>query len=148
MVKFETMEEIGVIEHENGLHATVLVMKREACEGCSLKTCKTDGHTMTIEALNPIHARVGQRVKLSIKSKDYLIRTLIVYGIPAAALLVGAVVGREIIGSHFVVQDPDTVSAVAGGAACVFSFVSVKIWSRMAGWQDAPKPVIEEILES
>jgi hypothetical protein len=24
----------------------------------------------------------------------------------------------------------------------------VKIWSRMAGRQDAPKPVIEEILES
>jgi sigma-E factor negative regulatory protein RseC len=148
VVKFQTVEEIGVIEHENGLHATVLVTKREACEGCSLKTCKTDGHTMTIEALTPIHARVGQRVKLSIKSRDYLISTVIVYGIPAAALLFGAVVGREIAGNYFLMQDPDVVTAVSGLTACVLSFVSVKIWSRMAGRQDAPKPVIEEILES
>jgi sigma-E factor negative regulatory protein RseC len=148
VVKFETVEEIGIIEHEDGLHATVSVLKRNACDGCSSVTCNPVGHSMTIEALNPIHARVGQKVKISIKSNTYLKSSVIVYGIPAIALVAGAVLGKEVISTHFAVHDPDNISAISGFAACLLSFFSVKIWSSMADKGNAAKPVIEEILES
>ena len=73
---------------------------------------------------------------------------MIVYGIPAIALIAGAVLGKEVIGNHFAVRDPDNISAISGFAACILSFFAVKIWSRMADKGNATKPVIEEILES
>jgi sigma-E factor negative regulatory protein RseC len=148
MVKCEIVEEIGIIERENGQIATVSVLKRDACEGCSLKSCGTDGKSTTIEALNPVHARVGQKVKLSIKSNNYLKSAVIVYGIPAVSLVLGAVIGREVMSAHYPMRDPEGIAALSGLTACMASFFSVKIWSRMSEKQEAPKPIIEEILES
>jgi len=148
VVKFEIVEEIGIIEREDGLNATVSVLKRNACDGCSLATCKQVGQWMTIEALNPVRARVGQKVKISIKSDTYLRSSVIVYGIPAIALVAGAILGREVIGAHLAVHNPDNISAVSGFAACILSFFAVRIWSKMADKGNTTKPVIEEILES
>jgi sigma-E factor negative regulatory protein RseC len=148
VVKFETVEEIGIIEREDGLNATVSVLKRNACDGCSLPTCKQVGQRMTIEALNPVRARVGQKVKISIKSDTYLRSSVIVYGIPAIALVAGAVLGREVIGAHLTVHNPDNISAISGFTACILSFFAVRIWSRMVDKGNTTKPVIEEILES
>jgi sigma-E factor negative regulatory protein RseC len=138
VVKFEIVEEIGIIEREDGLNATVSVLKRNAC----------DGQRMTIEALNPVRARVGQKVKISIKSDTYLRSSVIVYGIPAIALVAGAVLGREVIGAHLTVHNPDNISAISGFTACILSFFAVRIWSRMVDKGNTTKPVIEEILES
>ena len=146
MVKFAIMEEIGVIEHVEGFNATVAVPKKSACDGCSLKTCRPSGESMTIEALNPIHAQVGQKVIITMKSNTYLRGSLIVYGIPALALVIGAVIGREVLSAFFVSHDPDTISAISGFAACVLSFFSVKIWSGRGNRKITDKPVIQEIL--
>lgn len=102
---------------------------------------------MTIEALNPVHARVGQKVIISMKSTTYLKGSLIVYGIPALALVMGAVLGREVLSAYFAGHDPDSISAISGFAACVLSFFSVKLWSSRIDRKFAATPVIEEIVE-
>jgi sigma-E factor negative regulatory protein RseC len=147
VVKSKIMEEIGIIERVQGSNATVAVPKRSACDGCSLKTCKPSGQSMTIEALNPVHARVGQKVIISMKSTTYLKGSLIVYGIPALALVIGAVLGREVLSAYFVNHDPDSISAISGFAACVLSFFSVNLWSSRQDRKIAATPVIEEIVE-
>jgi sigma-E factor negative regulatory protein RseC len=148
MVKCEIVEEIGVIERVDGYIARVTVLRKTACEGCTVSACDSSGQSMIIEALNPVQAQVGQKVKISMKSSTYLKGTLIVYGIPAIALVIGAVVGREFTGAHFAGHDPDSIAAISGFTAFIISLLSLKIWSSRTERKNAGKPVIEEILES
>lgn len=147
MVKFKTVEEIGFVRSVEGVTATVSVPKKSGCEGCSLKTCKPEEQFMLIEALNPLQARVGQKVRVAMKPYTYLKGSMVIYGIPALALIAGAVAGKEFFSPYLKGYDPDIVSAVFGFGAFAVSFILVKLWSgRMSGKAES-KPVVEEILD-
>jgi sigma-E factor negative regulatory protein RseC len=141
------MEEVGIIASTDGLAAKVIVPKKTACEGCTAGTCKPQDKSMEIDALNPVKAAVGQKVRVVMKPYVYLKGSIIVYGIPAAALIIGAVAGREIFSAYVSYADPDTVSAITGLGLCVLSFIGIKLWSRTVENRTEYKPVIEEILE-
>ncbi|MEW6571086.1 MAG: SoxR reducing system RseC family protein [Nitrospirota bacterium] len=147
MLKFETVEEIGVIENVEGTSATVKIQKKNACQGCSLNVCKPSGTFMEIEAFNRVNARVGQKVKISMASYSYVGSAIIVYGIPALALIGGAVIGREFFSRYFHEFDADLISAIFAFGAFITSFLFVKIWSVLRGRKTALSPVIEEILD-
>ena len=141
------MEEVGVIMSISGLTAKVTVPRKSACEGCTAGTCKPGEQYMEIEALNPIKAKVGQTVRVVMKPYSYLKGAIIVYGIPAIALVIGAVLGKEFFSTYFTGYDPDVVSAFFGFGAFIVFFLLIKFWSiRFEKKQDL-KPVIEEILE-
>jgi sigma-E factor negative regulatory protein RseC len=125
MVKFSTVEEVGFVKSIEGAFATVEVLKKSACEGCSLKICKPEQQFMELQALNSVHARVGQKVKVVLKSYTYLKSSMVVYGIPALALVGGAVIGKELFGQFFTGFDPDMVSAVSGFCAWMLSFLLI-----------------------
>jgi len=146
MVKFKTVEEIGVVRSAEGMVASVAVPKKSGCEGCSMKACKPDDQFMLIEALNPLQARIGQKVRVGIKSFTYLKGSVIIYGIPALSLISGAVIGKEIFSPYFKTYDPDIVSALFGFGAFVLSFLGIKLWSSKVSKQAELKPIIEEIL--
>lgn len=141
------IEEIGVVKSLEGVLAKVDVPKKSACEGCTAGTCKPDEQCMEIEALNQAGAKVGQRVKITVKSITYMKGTLLVYGLPALFLVLGAVIGKELMSKVFPGADPDVLSAVFGFGACAISFIIVKLWSDAAGKKIESKPVIEEILD-
>ncbi len=147
MVKFKFMEEIGIIKRIEGIFATVSIPKKSACEGCSLGICKPDSQFMEIKALNPVNATIGQKVKIVMKPYTYLKGSLIVYGIPALALITGAVLGKEVISLYFARLDPDIVSAITGFIAFAISFIVIKLWSSRAEKKVEVSPVIEEIIE-
>jgi sigma-E factor negative regulatory protein RseC len=147
MVKFQIVEEVGLVKRVDGDLATVAIEKKNSCEGCSLKVCKPDEQHMEIEALNSAHAVVGQKVKVALKSYSYLRNSSVIYGIPALALVLGAVAGKEVVSTFFANSDPDIVSAFSGFGAFALSFLCIKLWSLKAGAKTALKPVIEEILE-
>ncbi len=141
------MEEIGVVRSVKGAVATVCIPKKTGCEGCTLKACKPDEQFMVLEALNPVQARAGQKVKVAMRSYTYLKSSMIIYGIPALALVTGAIIGKEILSPHLGSYDPDVISAAFGFCLFVVSFVFIKLWSRKVGRTAESKPVIEEILE-
>ena len=147
MVKFKIVEEVGIVKNIDGLTATVSIPRKSACEGCSFSACKAGEEGMLIEALNPLNAGVGQKVKISMKPYTYLKGSLIVYGIPALALVGGAVLGKEVFSRYLVRMDPDILSAITGFIAFALSFLFIKIWSANAAKKQELKPVIEEILE-
>jgi positive regulator of sigma E activity len=147
MVKFKIVEEVGFVKSIDGNLATVVIEKKNSCEGCTLKICKPDAQHMEIQALNSVHAAVGQKVKVAMKSYGYLRNSAVVYGIPALLLVLGAVAGKEIISTFFIHSDPDIVSAFSGLGAAAISFLSIKLWSLKIGSRRALQPVIEEILE-
>lgn len=147
MLNCKVMEEVGVIVSIDGLTAKVTVPRKIACEGCTAGTCKPSEQSMEIEALNPIKARVGQKVRVVIKPYSYLKGSIIVYGIPALALIIGAILGKEFFSKFFTGIDPDVVSAFFGFGAFAIFFLSIKIWSIKVEKRKALKPFIEEIIE-
>ena len=140
------VEEIGVVISVDGLTARVNVPKKSACEGCTAGVCITGEQSMEIVAVNKAGAKAGQRVKVSIRSNVYMKGTMIVYGVPALALVLGAVFGKEVMAGFFIGTDPDMLSAVFGFGFLLLSFAVVKIWANLAAQKTESGPVIEEII--
>ncbi|MBI5641198.1 MAG: SoxR reducing system RseC family protein [Nitrospirae bacterium] len=140
------IEEIGTVKSVEGRIARVSVPRKSACEGCTAGTCRVEDQTMEIEALNQAGAKVGQKVKVAVKPFAYTKGTLVVYGLPAAGLVMGAIIGKEFMSRVFTKADPDMLSAVFGFGFFVISLIGVKVWSHIADKRTDSKPVIEEIL--
>jgi len=140
------MEEIGVVKSTSGVLATVSVERKSACEQCS-EGCRITEGGAEIEAINQAKALKGQKVRVVLRPYSYLKGSIVVYGLPALALILGAVAGKEFFSSLFSSLDPDIVSAIFGFGAFILAFISVKIWSVRIEKEAAYKPVIEEILE-
>jgi len=140
------MEEIGIVKSIDGPFAKVAVQKKSICEQCTAGTCYLTDEGAELDALNEVKAQVGQRVKVVIRPYTYLKGSLLVYGVPTLALVVGAVVGKEFFADSFKSIDSDLVSAIFAFGAFALSFIIVKIWSSRAEKKIQYKPVIEEIL--
>ena len=140
------IEEIGIVTSTEGTTAHVNVPKKSACEGCTAGVCVTGEQSMEIVAFNKAGAEAGQKVKVLIHSSAYMKGTMIIYGIPALTLVLGAVFGKEFMSEVFTGTDPDILSAIFGFGFLGLSFVGVKIWSSMKADKTKSGPVIEEIL--
>lgn len=126
--------------------AIVAVPKKSACEGCTAGTCKQEEQSMEIEAVNQAGAVEGQRVRVSIRSSAYMKGAMVVYGLPAIGLVLGAVAGKEVVSRFVTGVDPDILSAVVGFAVFGMALVMVRLWANSTGKKVETKPVIEEIL--
>ncbi len=140
------IEEIGIVTSTEGTTAHVNVPKKSTCEGCTAGSCTSGEQSMEIIAFNKAGAEAGQKVKVLIHSSAYMKGTLIIYGIPALALVSGAVFGKEFMSELFIATDPDILSAIFGFGFLGLSFVGVKIWSNHKADKTESGPVIEEIL--
>ncbi|MBI5741481.1 MAG: SoxR reducing system RseC family protein [Nitrospirae bacterium] len=142
------MEEIGIVTKTEGLTAKVAVQKKGGCEGCGAKgVCETTEAGMEIEALNPVNAKEGQTVKVSIKPSVYLKGTMLVYGFPLIAMFAGAISGKNIGETYMKETSSDLIAAIAGFSALIVSFLGVKLWSHKMETKPEYKPVIEEIIK-
>ncbi len=141
------IEETGVVTKTDGVTATVLVEKKSSCENCGAgSACTSSEKGMEIEALNPLQAKVGQTVKVSIKAQTYLKGTMLVYGIPLVALIAGAILGQNIGEKYFKEISSDIAAAIFGFAAIIIAFMVIRVWSKKTETKTADKPVIEGIL--
>ncbi len=150
VLQLKRMEEIGVVIKTIGRLAMVSVEKpKSACEHCTMGTChmSSDKDKQELEALNFVGAREGQKVKVVLKPMSYMKGSLIVYGLPVLALILGAIIGKQLALSSLKGHDPDSISAIFAFGAFALSFLIVKIWSSRAEKKLEYKPIIEEILD-
>ncbi|MBF0319810.1 MAG: SoxR reducing system RseC family protein [Nitrospirae bacterium] len=154
MLQSIVMEETGVVKSIDGVTATVLVQKTKTCEGCKeSQSCGIAGNgedqsqTVEIAALNIAGARVGQTVRVVAKSYTYVKGTLLVYGLPAVALLLGAIAGKYMLADMFKSSNPEILSAFGGFSAFLVSFIILKLISRRLERKTENTPVIEHIIE-
>jgi positive regulator of sigma E activity len=140
------MEEIGIVKSIEGPFAKVLVQRKSVCDKCTAGTCHLMEEGAELDALNEAKAQVGQKVKVVLRPFSYLKGSLIAYGMPALALILGAVLGREVLAQYFTGMDPDSVSAIFAFGAFALSFLIVKVWSTRAEKRVEYKPVVEQIL--
>ncbi|MDA8089180.1 MAG: SoxR reducing system RseC family protein [Nitrospiraceae bacterium] len=142
------MEEIGVVVKTIGRFAKVSVAKPQGvCENCSMGTCQASKEGAEIDAINDIGAKEGQKVRVSLKAFSYMKGSLIVYGLPVVALILGAILGQQLALSSFKGHDPDSVSAIFAFGAFAISFLIIRIWSSKADKKLEYKPIIEEIID-
>jgi len=142
------LEETGIVTKVDGNMAMVLVQKKSACDGCSVEgACKATPEGMEIEALNAVHAKVGQRVKILMTPGEYLKGTIIVYGIPLIVFIAGAIFGKNIGEKYFTDMNSDIIAAITGFVSLLLSLAAARIWSRKRESKAEYKPVIEEIIE-
>jgi sigma-E factor negative regulatory protein RseC len=142
------IEETGVVTKIDDTTARIIVQKRGTCEGCAASgVCESSENGMEIEALNPIHAQVGQTVKVSIKPQAYLKGTIFIYGFPLVAFIAGAILGKNIGEAYFKEASSDMVSVICGFAALIISFLIARSWGKKAETKTEYKPVVEEIVE-
>jgi sigma-E factor negative regulatory protein RseC len=141
------VEEIGVVKEVLGAKALVVVKKKSACDGCAAgAACKVTGEGTEIEALNSAGAREGDTVKVLFRPYTYLKGSLIVYGIPGLALILGAVVGKEYVAGLVPQADPDIVSAVCSLGLLAAAVLAVKFITRRIEARKELIPIIGEIV--
>lgn len=142
------VEETGIVTKIDGNMAKVLVQKKSACDGCGMQgTCQSTPEGMEIEALNAVHAKEGQRVKILMTPRDYLKGTMIVYGLPLVVFITGAIIGKNIGEGYLKDMNSDLVAAVTGFIALALSLAGVRIWSKKMESNAEYNPVIEEIID-
>lgn len=146
VLKLPVIEEIGIVQSTEGNRAKVAVPKKSGCEGCTHGTCKSEGQSMIIDAVNAAGAAVGQKVKVRMSAFTYSRGSVLAFGIPAAALFLGAVFGKEVLGPRLQGFDADVLSAITGFGALIAAFLIVKFVSARADKGKESVPVIDEIL--
>ncbi|GBD97088.1 MAG TPA: hypothetical protein ENG83_08665 [Nitrospirae bacterium] len=140
-------EETGTVTKVYGLMAKVLVHKKSSCEGCGVQgACQSTAEGMEIEALNPVQAREGQKVKILVKPDEYLKGSMLVYGLPLVFFIAGSILGKIIGEEYFKGISSDLIAAIAGFSALILSLAGVRVLIMKAEKKSGYKPVIEEIL--
>jgi len=141
------LEEEGIVTEITEDRAVVAVTGGGACDHCpSASVCKGDGDQRTITAVNPLHAKEGDRVRVVMHSQMYLKGTVIVYGLPMVLFIAGSLLGKYLADHYFQNWNADLMAAGVGTCLLVLSFGLAKLWSKSVEGNEDYLPVIEKIL--
>lgn len=142
------MEETGVVKEIIGSKAMVIVQRQDGCKSCpGGSVCKgTGGEESAVEAVNEANALPGDTVRIVFKQFSYAKGAVLVYGIPALMLIIGAIIGKEYISKMLPGTEPDLVSVISGFGLFIFSFIMMKFILKRYEGKKEYMPVIEEIV--
>lgn len=144
------IEEAGtVVELKGNRTAVVMCQKSSLCEHCATKdvcVLGEDSKTRFIEVQNHLGATVGERVLIATTTKSFLQSSFLLYIVPLIALVIGAVVGKQ-VGEHLDTGlEPNLLSAIFGVFFMSGSFVLLRVGSQALD-QDRFMPKIVAILQ-
>jgi len=142
------LTEEGIIENVYGERATVLIRRSAACAHCdSQGACEVaDDKTMHIVLLNELHARIGDRVQISLPSNSLLKLSFVVYFLPVVALVIGASLG-DVWGPFFQMKSV-TGSIFGGGIGLLGTYFIMKWVNRRAGERMEYRPRITRVFSA
>ena len=83
------MREKAIVVENKKNRAKVEIRRTSACDGCKGCSVGREGKALRVWAKNYVGARVGQIVEIELSAKTFLSATLIAYGIPLLAFLLG-----------------------------------------------------------
>ena len=129
-----------VVDVREGI-AQVKVGRHEECTGCG--ACPSSQHVM-VDAVNPLGAKPGQRVRFEMQEEHVLLGAFVVFIMPLIAAGVGGFLGWQI----GMAQGMEETQSIVTGALFLFliSLLAVKLFDRRAARNQNLKPVIIEIL--
>lgn len=143
------VEEVGVVLRVEGELAIVKTKRSSMCDGCGTGgLCKAVGGSSDMEmaARNDVGAKVGDEVRVTVASKTFLKASFLVYMLPVAALIVGALLGTQVGPSLYPKASGDLFPVVFGVALFFLSFVLMRVWTKGIKGGQSYSPVISEIV--
>jgi len=90
------MREKAIVVGNKKNRAQVEIRRSTACEGCKGCSVGREGKPIRVWAKDPIGARVGQNVEIELSATTFLSATLIAYGVPLLAFLLGIGLGFKV----------------------------------------------------
>ena len=123
-----------IIELKAADVALVLCQKNSACAHCSAEgVCHTgdSSQARSVEAYNPDGGQVGDQVRLSVSTRSFLRSSFLLYIVPLIALVIGAVLGKEIAPFFENSLDANALSAIMGTGFMALSFLVIRFATRL-----------------
>ena len=122
IVSSKVIEEQGSVISGDGDFVVVSVERQSACGSCSAKAgCGTSlladwfpRRRLTLRLPNTVGAKPGEAVVLGLDEARFQTASLLLYALPLAGLLLGAIAGESLVG---VVGGPPELGGVGGGNA-------------------------------
>ncbi|MFQ5900579.1 MAG: SoxR reducing system RseC family protein [Thermodesulfobacteriota bacterium] len=115
----------------------VKVEKGSECKGClSIEICKpsTDKAGMVVTVLNPLSAKKGDRVLISVDTRGLLKVSLMIYIFPLISFIAGILLGERFGQALVPWINRDILSAITGIIMLLMAFVVIRgygnKWSR------------------
>jgi sigma-E factor negative regulatory protein RseC len=143
---FEMIEEEGIVVETVGDIAKVSIVAKSACDNCSASSVCHPGEQEYMEAVNPVGAKKGQKVKVVVAPQAYLKASIILYGIPMTVFVVAAILGKNLGMQYGTEANSDLWAFVAGIASMLISFLFIKRYNNKIEKTQQYKPIIIEIL--
>ncbi|MBW1779963.1 MAG: SoxR reducing system RseC family protein [Deltaproteobacteria bacterium] len=122
--------EQGTIERISGRNAVVRIEKSSACATCqSRESCgEASGKDMILQVANELRAGKGDRIEISLPSGSFLMLSLLVYMLPVAALIGGAIAGGAVARALHINL---TLASIAGGCLAMgVTFYALKRFDK------------------
>jgi sigma-E factor negative regulatory protein RseC len=139
-----------VIGNENDGRARIIIDRKGACGGCHTtgSGCRSCLSSAKMESLvmNPVGARSGDIVQVSLKSGNLLVGAALLYVFPVLALLGGALIGSA--ESSVVGWDGTSATVLGGGAGLAIGFGLVMGLDRCSWVRRRLAPRITAVLVS
>ncbi len=140
------IEEEGIVAETEGDIAKVAILRKSACESCSAAGICHPGDQEFMEAANPLGAKKGQKVKVVVAPQVYLKASIILYGVPMAALVGGAIIGKNLALRYAGEANSDLWAFISGMVCMAVSFLFIRMYNKKVERTQQYKPVIVEIL--
>ena len=138
--------EEGIVTALSTTRAWVKTTRMSACSHCASRdSCSTKGgEEALVEAENPVHAKVGDRILVSMETTALLKASFLIYVFPILCLIAGAIVGQ--VAGLKVGLNPSWASPAAGGVFFVTALFFMKFKGNRLAQSAAYTPKIIRIL--
>lgn len=103
------------------------------------------GNDMHVEAMNPVNAKVGNRVTVRFESVSLIKISLLIYGIPFISMMIGLSIG--LLSSHLFHFDSSISAVILGGIFLIFGFLIAKFKGKQWTQKDQYMPQIIRIIK-
>lgn len=133
-------KERGTVIETSGQKARIRLVRSMACEGCPGDgLCSILGKRYRmLEAENPLGAKVGQEVTVSVQTESELKASFIIYVIPTISLFIGAILGYYLN----LLKNQELSACLLSILFMVLAFLGIGQYSKKYSF----RPVITEIL--
>ena len=140
------ISEQGIVLELAASKAVIVINRTSACAGCHGHVgCRpSESKEMTIEAINELNAKVGDRVQISVPTGSLLKAAFLVYFLPVVALVMGTIAGTKLGPSLGFNTTLGSLLFGVGGMAAVF--FAVKCFDRCVDAKPHYWPRVTRIL--
>ena len=134
-------EQEAIVLEVKGNMAKVKASRHSDCENCG--ACPGN-NAIILDALNPIGAKIGERVNVEVKQVNMLKAAFIVYILPLIAACAGAFAGNYMAGPEAI--EPIWYQVGGGVLAFGLSIAYIRYYDRNARNNDKMRPVITRVM--